>query len=297
MDIASIDWSRYAYGQYATDKTYLCNSLMIFEALERFGSKAARFLMYPASWTIQDWIGSSESYLLQKARDEYNVSLVPVAIQQREGDFDPWSSSFTKLLAFNQTQYDRIVMLDSDTTLLRSLDELFFLPNVPAAMPLAYWLKKPHLTSHIMLITPSETEFARVSTAVKRARAGEYDMDIVNKLYSKDCILLDHKKYALLTGEFREKDHQKYFYGSIPVGGWDPMKALRYASFVHFSDYPIPKPWLEPRRDVFIKMQPECVTDERTQVDCTARDIWLEIYRDFRERKEVSAKRLTSHDL
>ena len=30
-----------------------------------------------------------------------------------------WAESYTKLLAFNQTQYERVLMLDSDATLLK----------------------------------------------------------------------------------------------------------------------------------------------------------------------------------
>jgi hypothetical protein len=152
-------------------------------------------------------------------------------------------------------------------------------------MPIAYWLDKPYLTSHIMLIAPSESEFDRVSTAVKKARKGEYDMDIINKLYRKTCILLDHKRYALLTGEFRETNHVKYLSGR---SSWDPLMVLKDASFVHFSDYPLPKPWLHLDSTLFERIQPRCTTTNSQESDCTARDIWLELYRDFRERKAVS---------
>jgi len=52
-----------------------------------------------------------------------------------------WSDSYTKLLAFNQTQYDRVLSLDSDSTVLKPMDELFLLPDCPVAMPRAYWLE------------------------------------------------------------------------------------------------------------------------------------------------------------
>lgn len=44
---ASVDWSRYAYTQYVTNKEYLCNSVMIFETLHRLKAKAERVMMYP----------------------------------------------------------------------------------------------------------------------------------------------------------------------------------------------------------------------------------------------------------
>jgi hypothetical protein len=74
----SIDWSQYAYAQYATDKEYLCNTVMIFESLHRLGSKAHRVLMYPKGLTP---LNDTEYWLLLKANKDYNVSIVPVEIQ------------------------------------------------------------------------------------------------------------------------------------------------------------------------------------------------------------------------
>lgn len=138
----SVQWSRFAYTQYATNQAYLCNSVMLFEILHRLESKADRLLMYPSDYQIDDEELESESFesrLLRKARDEYNVKLQPIQIQRRgAGDRmytssgrrmlvdsalieNPatWAESYTKLLAFNQTQYDRVLSLDSDSTVLQ----------------------------------------------------------------------------------------------------------------------------------------------------------------------------------
>jgi hypothetical protein len=77
-----IDWSRFAYTQYATSLTYLCNALMVFEALHRYGSRADRVLFYPQDW---DLVVSDDkdrtSQLLMLAKEEYNVRVVPVPIE------------------------------------------------------------------------------------------------------------------------------------------------------------------------------------------------------------------------
>ena len=114
----SVDWSRFAYVQYVTNSAYLCNSLMIFESLHRLGSRAEKVMMYPKDWSADDSSTSSDSYLLRKARDEYKVHLQPIEVQQKSSD-PTWGASFTKLLAFNQTQYDRVLSLDSDATVLQ----------------------------------------------------------------------------------------------------------------------------------------------------------------------------------
>jgi alpha-N-acetylglucosamine transferase len=193
-----------------------------------------------------------------------------------------WAESFTKLLAFNQTQYERLLVLDSDSTILRHMDELFFIPSTTVAMPHAYWLDHPFLTSHIMVIQPSVHEFSRIQAAMKSAGHGVYDMDVVNKLYGAACLVLAHRKYALLTGEFRSDDHRKYLGG----GKWDPEKVLEEAKFVHFSDDPLPKPWEVTQRELE-KMKPECGKEDVGREDCRNRDVWLEFYRDFKERRRV----------
>ena len=50
---------------------------------------------------------------------------------------DGWKlyESVTKFLAFGLEYYDRVIALESEITLLDSLDELFLLPHTPVAMP------------------------------------------------------------------------------------------------------------------------------------------------------------------
>lgn len=74
-----VDWSRYAYTQYATSETYLCNSVMVFEALHRLGSRADRVLFYPDEWDlIMEGDYARTSQLLITAKEKYNVQLMAV---------------------------------------------------------------------------------------------------------------------------------------------------------------------------------------------------------------------------
>lgn len=73
-----IEWSRFAYIQYATDKYYLCNSVLMFEALDRLGSRADRVLLYPAEFLKSESDSSEESVLLRLVRDRYEVKLKPI---------------------------------------------------------------------------------------------------------------------------------------------------------------------------------------------------------------------------
>jgi alpha-N-acetylglucosamine transferase len=112
-----VQWNDYAYVQYVTNENYLCNSLMILEALYRLETKADRIIMYPEGWHVAEdnaADASSEGKLLAKARDLYQAKLAPIKVQSFEKGDSTWKDSYTKLLALNQTQYKRVMSLDSD---------------------------------------------------------------------------------------------------------------------------------------------------------------------------------------
>ncbi|KAH6894659.1 nucleotide-diphospho-sugar transferase [Thelonectria olida] len=284
---ADVDWSRFAYTQYVTDSEYLCNSVMFFEALHRLSSRADRVMMYPSSM-LESGEDSKEARLLLKARDEFNVKLIPITIQHRNNADATWADSFTKLLAFNQTQYSRVLSIDSDSILLQDMDELFLLPSVPVAMPRAYWLfpDKAILSSQVMLVEPSEVEFTRIMEKINSASRYDYDMEIVNYLYHDNALVLPHRRYDILTGEFRGEDHSEYL-GS-DVEAWDPAAVYNEAKLVHFSDWPLPKPWLPTPEDLRLQLQPKCTNVTDGAGSCAARIIWNSFYTDFKKkRKEV----------
>lgn len=199
---------------------------------------------------------------------------------------DTWQDSYTKLLAFNQTEYDRVLSLDSDSTVLQHMDELFLAPSAHVAMPRAYWLENPYLSSQMILIQPSTEEFKRIDQTINNVQAGEFDMEIVNILYGKDCMILPHRPYNLLTGEFRSKGNHTQYLGN-EYEGWNPENVLQEAKFLHFSDWPMPKPWLSATTKLKQENQPNCDVLEDGREDCRARDLWLGFYEDFKARRKV----------
>jgi hypothetical protein len=123
----------------------------------------------------------------------------------------------------------------------KPMDELFVAPSCPVAMPRAYWLNFDDrvLSSQLVLLEPSDVEFSRVVQGIKTAETNDYDMEIVNNLYKDSAMILPHRPYNLLTGEFRSKNHSDYLGNSEEP--WDPEKVLAEAKFLHFSDWPVPK--------------------------------------------------------
>ncbi|KAJ9416959.1 nucleotide-diphospho-sugar transferase [Fusarium oxysporum] len=281
-----VDWSRFAYTQYVTNSEYLCNSLMFFEALKRYGSRPDRVMMVPESMLEPEMVNSSDAYLLNKARDEYNVKLVPITIQTNWAGDATWADSYTKLLAFNQTKYNRVLSIDSDSLLLQAMDELFFLPDAPVAMPRAYWISPEKiLSSQLMLIQPSETEFSRIMERVQSVKSGEYDMEIVNQLYGDSALIFPHRRYDLLSGEFRNDKHAHYLGSELET--WDPAAAYSEAKLIHFSDWPLPKPWKPLPEEDRLAAQPNCTRMTSGEEDCTTRIIWNSLYNDFRTKRKV----------
>ncbi|KAL9131335.1 MAG: hypothetical protein Q9217_000714 [Psora testacea] len=288
----NIDWSRYAYSQYATNSAYLCNAVMVFESLSRLGSKADRILLYPQEWDLEiSGTSDRDSQLLVKARDWYHVKLIPVDIGKT--DDDAWNGSFTKFMTWRQTEYDRVLHLDSDVTVLKNLDELFVLPSAPVAMLRAYWQlpEQRKLTSLFILLEPSEQEYQRLMTASRpdHRPKGEYDMEILNRFYRDSAMILPHRQYGLLSGEFRGIDHSNFL--SNYFEKWNPDLIYREASLVHFSDWPLPKPWVMWPHQLIGEIMPKCKYAEGGMVDnCKDKEIWVGLYDDFRKRrKEVCA--------
>lgn len=177
--------------------------------------------------------------------------------------------------------------LDSDAVVLQSMDELFLLPPASVAMPRAYWLGPTIFTSALLLIQPSSEEFARMQDAIKTAGDGEYDMEILNDLYDQSCMVLPHRPYIMLSAEFRDSGYHENYLGNISEI-WDPETIFREAKYVHFSDWPMPKPWLRPMPEVLDNTQPTCYIAYDGEEDCRARDIWLGFYSDFETRRKVS---------
>ncbi|OCL13752.1 glycosyltransferase family 8 protein [Glonium stellatum] len=298
-----VDWSRYAYSLYATDSATVCHAVLVFEALERLGSRADRVLFYPEHWdTVVESAVDRDSQLLVLARDKYGVKLHPIKVLSVQGIRTPsapkqtWDDSVTKFLAFGLTKYRRVLHLDSDITLLQHLDELFFLPPTPIAMPRAYWsdFKPWPLTSLLMLLEPNTQELEGFKAAIKAGagpagvRSQKYDMDMLNDRFSDSALVLPHRAYALLTGEFRAHDHAAYLGNGREE--WDPDRILAEAKLVHFSDWPLPKPWIMWPSEGLAQMQPDCGGKERV---CRERAIWKDLYDDFRRRRKEVCKLLS----
>jgi alpha-N-acetylglucosamine transferase len=177
------------------------------------------------------------------------------------------------------------------------MDELFLLPPCPVAIPRAYWLfpEKKILSSQLMVVQPSAVEFDRVMKKLETAGSNDYDMEIVNQLYLDQAMIVPHRPYDLLTGEFRNTEGTHEWYLGTDREAWDPVAIFNEAKFLHFSDWPVPKPWIPMKDNIRQQNQPKCV-DKNGHEDCSARTLWNGFYTDFVQRRSVSCRKSSYAD-
>lgn len=146
-------------------------------------------------------------------------------------------------------------MFDNDATVLRHLDHLFLLPPAPLAIPRAYWLEpdplpektihKYMLSAQLLVVTPNPVVFDALLDAVRTKGKNDYDMEIINWVLGPVALVLPHRRYNLLSGEFRQEHKPGYTgynrYLGITGETWNAKAVLNEAYYVHFSDWPRPK--------------------------------------------------------
>ncbi|KAL6707334.1 hypothetical protein ACN47E_004113 [Coniothyrium glycines] len=277
---------------------------MHLDALERLGSKADRVLFYPAQWDTRiDDAKDRNSQLLVLAREKYKAKLQPVDLLTAQGHTNEkgftgsQDTEVTKLMAFSLTYYDRVISLDGDSTLLQSIDELFSLPQTPIAMSRAYWAgSRPWpLSPGLMVIKPSLKEFEKFKWRIFQGgddmlvSTHRFDVELVNERFEDSALVLPHRPYALLTGEFRRHNHSPYL--GDDNGTWDAEEIIKEAKLVHFNDWPLPPPWVMWPQKGLEEVQPKCGGSHVGS--CAERRIWKHLYDDFRRRRADVCKLLS----
>jgi len=162
---------RFAYAFYATNDTYATAVLVLLRRLRDLGGGQAADLVVLHLRV--------SPYLLATMREMGAVTRpAPPAIQARGYH----KHSLAKLGVFGLDEYERVVYMDADAMLLRSLDFLFTFPlEGPVAAAAAYWLPQPFWSTHLLVIEPSVDLWRRVIRRAGAASASPlYDMDIVN---------------------------------------------------------------------------------------------------------------------
>lgn len=143
-----------------------------------------------------------------------------------------------------------------------------------------------------MLIEPDEDNYNRIIQEAKSS--GDFDMEVLNHLFSDSAMILPHRRLALLTGEFRTTDHERYM-AEDKDEEWNAMAEVSRAYLVHFSDWPLPKPWQHHSDAQWAAALPACPDDAVETPDkprCADRFMWTGIYEDYYREKEAICNQL-----
>jgi alpha-N-acetylglucosamine transferase len=205
-------------------------------------------------------------------------------VSTQKGD-STWRDSLTKFHSFALTEWTRVLAFDSDSLVLNSMDHYFLGPLAPVAVPRAYWLNskntdiaKQILGSHVMLIEPNEARYRKI--LAEALRSGDFDMEVVNKMFRNSAMILPHRRLALLTGEFRKTEHSQYL-APDEDEEWNAMGEVSRSFLVHFSDWPLPKPWKPRSNRQWQEALPACPDDDVEREDrprCADRVMWTGFY-------------------
>jgi lipopolysaccharide biosynthesis glycosyltransferase len=96
--------------------------------------------------------------------------------------FPRFEHAFVKLRAWQLTDFDKVVLLDADTLVLKNVDELFERPELSAAPDM---LLPDHFNSGVMVLRPSEDTFQRmVRSLVSAENYDGGDQGFLNTFFS-----------------------------------------------------------------------------------------------------------------
>lgn len=257
-DTAQIDWSKFAYVQYATREDYICNSLINFARLRsEFKTRATLVLII----TNEASLHFSENMKNELIKLDVIIKVVK-KLQFKSADVT-WVDGFTKFYAFGLEEYNKVIYLDSDATILGNMDELFFIPDeVDIAMPLAYdetaHRMKQKLASYHS-VEESEKEIPKCSHKTDEERK-EFEYGIVNNA------LLDESKYKEESGKGSdikevslEMTYHSLVYQRLPYLTNEALFDTYY-----FSDHFMV---IKPREETFKELLLLCETKDEGEYD------------------------------
>lgn len=218
-NLDAVDWSKLAYVLYATSKSHMCNAMMKLAELKKFGSRAQLVMLVNQEF-LDEQKCPVEYKLLTEFALQYDVRLKGTEIIQMGGDsVNIWLSSFTKLMVFNQTEYDRVVYMDSDAILTQGhVDELFFIPPCKLAVSTAYWMMKIKFEKGISdKYDPVDYGFNPLTTSQRRNRIDRLINDEITAFVDpENGYLKIHQDHQDRRSMVNEKNFYTNLYNHLP---------------------------------------------------------------------------------
>lgn len=226
--------NNYTYLTLLGSDNYLRGVLGLWKSLINQNSK------YPLTVMVTNQVSENSIMELEKRdisylkADKVEVSEDILTINAQNG-FSNWTNTFSKLLIFGLTQFDKIVFLDADMLVLENIDELFGKDNLSATVAgksvpgNENWVD---LNSGMMVIVPKLNEDKRLISLISKfdAKSAFGDQDIISEGYShwkEHTNLVLGEEYNILA------KYEPYYVSSNVLDS--PIKVLHFIGKV--------KPW------------------------------------------------------
>ena len=215
--------SPYAYALFASSDVHACAVLTVAHRLQHVHRTAADVVSIVAR-------GVSES--MRDRMANHGIQVRPAqAYSHLRGYYE---HAMMKLEPLRWYEYRRVIVLDADVFVQRSLDHLFGLPDVPLAAPVANWENEACITTALFIVQPSAAIWSRVQPRIAAyAHHQKADMVILNEIWEHrigSCrilpeVLILPSRYLTLSTEltYPEPYHT------------DPAQLLNDTVVFHFS--------------------------------------------------------------
>ncbi|KAK7423690.1 hypothetical protein QQX98_000880 [Neonectria punicea] len=182
-----------AYVFYATQDNYACSVLVNAHLLKTVHHSAHRIVALLSKDVSSKYHSSLKALGVEVVKEQ------PMPLNSNSSDY--YRGCLLKLAAFRMHEIApslrRVLVLDADQLILRSLDHLFGLPPADLYAPRAYWIDESFLSSTLMLIQPTAKLWTEIQQTVATLPPHQYDMDIVNALFGDDATRLPGSYVAL----------------------------------------------------------------------------------------------------
>ena len=269
---------KYTFLSILTSDDYLPGLLVLAYSLQKTGTKLPLLVLLTSNISSETLNALDSHRIAYKVLDYELINPTNVDKKHR------WFSTYSKIFAFGQTEYDKVVYLDVDMLILRNIDELFTYKHLSAtnaggALPRKrHWT---HMNSGLMVVEPSKELFKNMLARIGKIETLEAggtmlkpqhgsDQDFINAYFhdwpNQKELHLDHK-YNIF--HYHLDEYSKLF-GYTIEDGPKPISIIHYASYL--------KPW-NIKNDELDKM----ASDPDKRLELKAIQLWIEQFNSIRD--------------
>lgn len=148
-------------------------------------------------------------------------------ILDRYGKSDTSWKMFTKLNAWKQTDYSKLIYLDADTLVLKNIDILFSVDELGAVLGGSEILQYNGIEAGVLVLEPNENMYKDM---IDRLRSDKYDIKMSDQSFLNDYFT-KHGKINYIPETFNRR--------------WKKNRDTGSCHIFHFNAN---KPWIDPER-------------------------------------------------